>query len=227
MSITNNKTTGTQTLSGTSSGLTTPRAGANIIYLASKSPRRRELLKQIGVQYELLMMREHAPRIDVDESPLPHETPHVYVQRVVNLKMEAARRVMIERKLPMRPILTADTTVTFDGAILGKPESRDDAFRMLRMLSGQSHQVLTAIAVSNGTATEHALSTSFVTFATLTDSEMRRYIDSGEPMDKAGAYGVQGRAAKFISKLSGSYSGVMGLPLYETARLLKQCGVEL
>jgi septum formation protein len=200
---------------------------SNIIYLASKSPRRRELLKQIGVQYELLMMRELAPRVDVDESPQPNETPHAYVERVVDLKSAAARRVLQERKLPQRPILTADTTVTFDGHILGKPESRDDAFRMLKQLSGETHQVLTAVMVATETQVERVLTTSFVSFAPLSDVEIRRYIDTGEPMDKAGAYGVQGRAAKWISKLSGSYSAVVGLPLYETAKLLRQCGVDV
>ena len=120
---------------------------SNIIYLASKSPRRRELLKQIGVHYELLMTRDHAPRIDVDESPLDNETAHVYVQRVVKLKAESALRVMRQRRLTPRPILTADTTVALDGQILGKPVDKADARRMLARLSGQSHQVLTAVAV--------------------------------------------------------------------------------
>lgn len=200
---------------------------SNIIYLASKSPRRRELLKQIGVTYELLLMRELAPRIDVDESPRPNETPHAYVERVALLKAEASQRVMLERKLTPRPILTADTTVTFDGAILGKPENRDDAVRMLKMLAGETHQVLTAVMITTGAARLKVLTTSLVTFAPLTETEIRRYVDTGEPMDKAGAYGVQGRAARFIAKLSGSYSGVVGLPLYETAGLLKQAGVEL
>jgi septum formation protein len=201
--------------------------GSNIIYLASKSPRRRELLKQIGVHYELLMMRELAPRIDIDETPRLNETPHAYVERVVQLKADVARRVMQERKLPNRPVLSADTTVTFDGHILGKPENRDDAFRMLRQLSGQTHQVLTAVIVATESQVERVLTMSLVTFSELADDEIKRYIDTGEPMDKAGAYGVQGRAAKFISKLSGSYSGVVGLPLFETARLLRQCGVSI
>lgn len=200
---------------------------SNIIYLASKSPRRRELLKQIGVQYELLMMRELSPRADVDESPQPNETPKAYVERVVQLKSMAARRVLQERKLTSRPVLTADTTVTFGGQILGKPESRDDAFRMLSMLSGETHEVLTAVMVATDDQIEHVLTTTSVSFAALSDTDIRRYIDSGEPMDKAGGYGVQGRAAKWISKLSGSYSGVVGLPLYETAKLLRQCGVDV
>ena len=199
----------------------------NIIYLASKSPRRRELLKQIGVHFELLMMREQSPRIDVDEVPLRDETAHAYVQRIVLLKAAAAVKVMRERRLPQRLILTADTTVTIDGAVLGKPVDRDDAVRMLKRLAGDSHQVLTAIAVAFDKEVKHVLSTSFVSFAPLSEAEIKRYVDSGEPMDKAGGYAVQGLAAKFIAKLSGSYSGVMGLPLYETTALLRQCGLQI
>ena len=199
----------------------------NIIYLASKSPRRRELLKQIGVHYELLMMREQSPRVDVDEVPLRDESAHAYVQRIVMLKAAVAAKVMRERRLPLRPILTADTTVTMDGDVLGKPVDRDDAVRMLKRLAGESHQVLTAVAVVADGEVKHVLSTSFVAFAPLSDEEIKRYVDSGEPMDKAGGYAVQGLAAKFIAKLSGSYSGVMGLPLYETATLLRQCGIHI
>ena len=199
----------------------------NIIYLASKSPRRRELLKQIGVHYELLMMREQLPRVDVDEVPLRDESAHAYVQRIVMLKAAVAAQVMRERRLPLRPILTADTTVTMDGDVLGKPVDRDDAVRMLKRLAGESHQVLTAVAVVANGEVKHVLSTSFVAFAPLSDEEIKRYVDSGEPMDKAGGYAVQGLAAKFIAKLSGSYSGVMGLPLYETATLLRQCGIHI
>ena len=200
---------------------------SNIIYLASKSPRRRELLRQVGIQFELLLMREQAPRVDVDEAPLRDETAHAYVERVCKLKADAALTVMRQRRLTMRPVLTADTTVALDGKILGKPVDAADARRMLTMLSGESHQVLTAIAVAAGGDVKHVLTTSFVTFAKLSEDEIKRYIDTGEPMDKAGAYAVQGQAAKFIVKLSGSYSGVMGLPLYETATLLRQCGVQV
>jgi len=200
---------------------------SNIIYLASKSPRRRELLKQIGVQYELLLMRELAPRVDVDESPLYGESPHAYVERVVKAKAQTALKVLRERKLTPRPILTADTTVTFDGDILGKPADRDDAVRTLKRLAGQTHQVLTAVMLTTAEGDYHALTTSFVTFAPLSEDEIRQYVDTGEPMDKAGAYGVQGRAARFISKLSGSYSGVVGLPLFETTGLLRQAGLQI
>ena len=199
----------------------------NIIYLASKSPRRRELLKQIGVQFELLMMREQSSRFDVDEAPLPAEGARDYVERIVLLKAATALKAMRERRLPPRLILTADTTVTIDGQILVKPVDRADAVRMLKRLSGEVHEVLTAVAVAAERETKHVVSTSFVTFAALGDDEIKRYVESGEPMDKAGGYAVQGLAAKFITTLSGSYSGVMGLPLYETTALLRQAGLQI
>jgi septum formation protein len=199
----------------------------DIIYLASKSPRRRELLKQIGVQFELLLMRELAPRVDIDESPRPDETPHAYVERIVKLKADIAVKVMRDRKLQPRPVLTADTTVSFDGHIMGKPVDREEAVSMLMRLSGETHQVLTAVMVTTVDKTYQAVTTSFVTFSALSEDEIRRYVETGEPLDKAGAYGVQGRAAKFIAKLSGSYSGVVGLPLFETAGLLRQAGMRL
>jgi septum formation protein len=199
----------------------------NVIYLASKSPRRRELLTQIGVQHDLLLLRELPPRLDIDESPRADETPHAYVERVVKLKADMAFKVMHERKLQPRPILTADTTVSFDGDILGKPVDRDDAVSMLKRLAGETHQVLTAVVVTTAEETYKCLNTSIVTFSTLSEDEIRLYVDTGEPMDKAGAYGVQGRAAKFIVKLSGSYSGVVGLPLFETAVLLRQAGIQI
>jgi septum formation protein len=202
-------------------------AAPNVLYLASKSPRRRELLRQIGVHFELLLLREKGERLDVDESPLPNELPRDYVMRVVRLKAEAARRTMRDRKLPERAILTADTTVTLDAAILGKPIDRADAVRMLEKLSGQTHQVLTAVAVADAKEVREALSTSFVTFEKMGADDIKRYVETGEPMDKAGAYAVQGLAAKFIGKISGSYSGVMGLPLCETAKLLRQSGFAL
>lgn len=197
----------------------------NIIYLASKSPRRRELLKQIGVQFELLMIREQSSRLDVDEAPLAGEAPRDYVERIVLLKAAMGQKAMRERRLPLRLILTADTTVTIDGEILAKPVDREDAARMLKRLSGRSHQVLTAVAVALERETKHVVSTSIVTFAELSNDEIKRYVISGEPMDKAGGYAMQGIAAKFISTLAGSYSGVMGLPLYETTTLLRQCGL--
>ncbi|MBL8521185.1 MAG: septum formation inhibitor Maf [Betaproteobacteria bacterium] len=202
-------------------------APSKVIYLASKSPRRRELLRQIGVHFELLLLREKNERLDVDESPLPDELPRDYVMRVVRLKAEAARSAMLDRKLPERLVLTADTTVTLDAAILGKPADAAEAARMLERLSGHTHQVLTAVAVADAQGVREVLSTSFVTFDKLGADDIKRYVDTGEPMDKAGGYAVQGLAAKFISKLSGSYSGVMGLPLCETAKLLRQSGFPL
>jgi septum formation protein len=202
-------------------------ATAHVIYLASKSPRRRELLRQIGVHYELLLLREQGERLDVDESPRPGEAPRDYVLRVVRLKAEAARRALRERRLPERLILTADTTVALGDEIFGKPDGRQGAIAMLGRLSGQTHQVLTAVAVTGADQTREALSMSFVSLDTLSEDEIRRYVDSGEPLDKAGGYGIQGAAAKFITKLSGSYSGVMGLPLCETAKLLRQSGFPL
>ncbi len=201
---------------------------SQIIYLASKSPRRRELLKQIGVQYELLMIRDQPPaRLDIDESPLAGELPRSYVERIVKVKADAAQRIMRVRRLPVRPILTADTTVAVGDEILGKPANTEEARAMLGKLSGQTHQVLTAVAISFDFDTHLLLSTSYVTFATLSEADIKRYLDSGESKDKAGAYAIQGLAAKFISKISGSYSGVMGLPLHETAQLLRKAGVAL
>lgn len=196
---------------------------SNAIYLASRSPRRRELLTQIGVAHELLLTREVSPRTDVDESLRPGESAHAYVERVALLKAKMAVKAMHERKLPPQIILSADTTVTIDGDVLGKPANEADATRMLKRLAGNSHQVLTAIAVVANDQVTQMLSTSFVTFAPLSDDDIARYIASGEYADKAGSYAIQGIAASFIVKISGSYSGVMGLPLYETSKLLRQC----
>ncbi len=195
------------------------------IYLASKSPRRRELLKQIGVHFSLLMVREQSLRIDVDETPFANEKPRDYVERIARLKSDAAARVVQARKLPPRPILSADTTVTFNDEIFGKPENVADAMRILSILSGQTHEVVTALAVSFEHETHVALSISQVTFANISPADIKRYVDTGEPMDKAGAYAIQGQAAKWIIELRGSYTGVMGLPLYETTTLLKKVGM--
>jgi septum formation protein len=193
------------------------------IYLASKSPRRKELLRQVGIPFELMPLREHPPeRRDVDESPYPDEPALQYVKRIARTKAEVAGKMMLSRRLPLRLILAADTTVVLNGAILGKPVDRDDAIRMLRNLSGSKHEVLTAVAVTDGRDLKEVLSRSEVTFRALDDSEIARYVSTGEPLDKAGAYAIQGRAAVFVSHLSGSYSGVMGLPLHETAQLLTE-----
>ena len=192
------------------------------IYLASRSPRRRELLTQIGVAYDLLLFRE-PPRDDpeTDEAEHPGETPEAYVQRVAQAKAQHALRLLDLRHLPRRPVLAADTTLDLDGAVIGKPRDAADAEAILARLSGRSHRVLTAVVVASGTRTAAALSVSAVTFRALDADEIRRYVRSGEPMDKAGAYGIQGRAAMFIARVDGSPSGVVGLPLCETAQLLR------
>ena len=196
------------------------------IYLASKSPRRRELLRQIGVEFEILMLREAPGREGaVSEDPLPGEAPDVYVKRIAREKAQAGWAAVEMRRLPLRPVLAADTTVTIDGQILGKPASANDALQMLLQLSGRTHEVLTAIAVIVDGDLNEAFSRSEVTFEPIGDEALRKYCASTEPLDKAGSYGVQGRAAQFISHISGSYSGIMGLPLYETARLLNLAGI--
>jgi len=193
----------------------------NFVYLASQSPRRRQLLEQIGVRHELLLA---TPEEDAEslELVLPNEAPLTYVKRVTQLKLEAAVQRMKQRGLPNAPVLCADTTVALGRSILGKPENAADALRILKMLSGQTHRVLTAVALASGRKRVSAVSVSQVTFASMTLAEMKNYIATGEPMGKAGAYGVQGAAAAYISQIKGSYTGIMGLPLYETAQLLKQ-----
>jgi septum formation protein len=196
------------------------------IYLASRSPRRRELLRQIGVAFELILLRE-MPRLpaDIDETPRADEAPDDYVLRITREKALAAVGIMQTRRLAVRPVLAADTTVVCDTEILGKPANAADASRMLGLLAGRMHRVLTAIAVANGDAVEARVSESHVWFRALAPDEIRRYTASGEPVDKAGAYAVQGRAAAFITRIEGSYSGIMGLPLAETAELLRSHGV--
>ena len=198
-----------------------------MIYLASRSPRRRELLAQIGVRYEPLLFREGARQdSDTDESVLPAEKPDDYVRRVTLLKAGAAwNRVTLRRGLQRKPVLAADTTVEIDGEILGKPADAADATRMLGLLSGKRHRVLTAVALQLDQRVELAVSESLVTFARLDAERIANYVASGEPFDKAGAYGIQGRAGAFVERLEGSYTGVMGLPLYETATLLRLFGV--
>jgi septum formation protein len=191
------------------------------IYLASRSPRRRELLQQIDVRFHLLLFRSRpGEAADVDESPLADELPEVYVERVARSKAEAGWRRMQQRNLPRAPVLSADTTVAVEGTIYGKPESREEAAAMLGALSGRSHEVLTAVALKNDDWLESVVSRSEVKFKPLSAQEIADYVESGESDDKAGAYAIQGRAARFIVELRGSYSGVMGLPLYETGRLL-------
>jgi len=195
----------------------------DFIYLASQSPRRRQLLEQLGVRHELLL-----PDADEDtealELVLPNEAPAAYVKRVTQLKLDAALRRLKRRGLPAAPILCSDTTVALGRKIYGKPTDPADATRMLTELSSKTHRVLTAVAVATARKREQALSESRVTFAALTPEQIQAYVDSGEPVGKAGAYAVQGRAAAFISHLSGSYSGIMGLPMFETAQLLRLSG---
>jgi len=191
------------------------------IYLASRSPRRRELLTQIGVRFHLLLFRERAEAAqEVNEDPLAGEAPDAYVERLARVKAQAGWTRMVQRNLPQAPVLSADTTVALGGRIFGKPADRKDAAEMLAALSGQTHEVLTAVALKWGDDLHCALSRSEVRFKDLGEAEIRDYVATGEADDKAGAYAIQGRAARFVVELRGSYSGVMGLPLYETAQLL-------
>lgn len=196
------------------------------IYLASRSPRRRELLAQIGVRFDLLPFRAD-PRADteVDETSLPGERAEDYVIRVARAKAAFAARLLGARHLLPRPILCADTTLDLDGEIIGKPSSDSDARHILVRLSGRSHRVLTAIAVTDQIQLEHRLNISEVSFRTLDADEIWRYVLSGEAADKAGAYAIQGRAAAFIKEIRGSHSGIVGLPLCDTVLLLKQFGI--
>jgi septum formation protein len=195
------------------------------IYLASQSPRRRELLKQIGVNFEMLLLRNDPRRkIDVDETPEENEVPVDYVQRICRTKATVGWDAQSFRNLPPCPVLAADTTVTLDNKIIGKPRDREDAIAMLRQLSGRKHQVLSAVAVAFGERIETQLSATTVTFSALSEERIHRYILANESHDKAGAYGIQGQAGAFVQHIEGSYSGVMGLPLYETAELLRSFG---
>jgi septum formation protein len=198
------------------------------IYLASKSPRRRELLRQIGVEFELLLLRENSARgPDVAELVQAGEAALAYVERVTREKAETASATMLSRRLRVRPVLAADTTVTLNGRILNKPADGAEALSMLRMLSGSTHQVLTSIALKHDEEFWQTTHLSEVTFATLSEETMRAYCALPEPYDKAGGYAIQGRAAQFISHIAGSHSGIMGLPLYETAQLLQQAGIRI
>jgi len=193
----------------------------SMVYLASQSPRRSQLLEQLGVPHTLLLP---APNEDAEalETVLPREAPADYVQRVTRLKLDAAMRRRILRGLPDAPVLCADTTVALGRSILGKPRDAADAARMLARLSGRSHRVLTAMAVGQGARVVQVLSVSQVRFVPMSAADIETYVASGEPMGKAGAYAVQGLAAAYIARIGGSYSGIMGLPLHETAHALRQ-----
>ncbi len=194
------------------------------IYLASQSPRRRQLLEQLGVAHELLLPDPHEDS-EALEAVLPGEAPAVYVRRVTALKLEAALERLHRRGLPTAPVLCSDTTVARGRTIYGKPADAADAARMLRELSGTTHRVLTAVAVGLGRRRLERVNDSRVTFDRWTGSQIRAYVAGGEPMGKAGAYAIQGGAAAHISRISGSYTGIMGLPLYETAGLLRAFGI--
>jgi len=196
----------------------------NFIYLASQSPRRSQLLDQIGVPHTLLLP---APDEDAEslELALRGESPLHYVNRVTARKLDAAVLRLKSRQLPLAPVLCSDTTVALGRDILGKPADAKDAERMLQALSGQTHRVLTAVAIQSGRKRLTTVSVSRVTFAALSRAQIKAYARSGEPMGKAGAYGVQGLAAAHISAIVGRYSGIMGLPVHETAVLLRQVGV--
>jgi septum formation protein len=202
----------------------------NRIYLASQSPRRRELLMQIGARFDLLL-----PRLRHDtealEKIITGEPPADYVCRVARAKAALGLVLIRERKLVSHPVLAADTILNLNGKIVGKPRNAADARVILHHLSGRTHSVLTAVAVAteqdNEQRIEHVLSVSKVCFRSLGDDEILRYVNTGEPLDKAGAYGIQGRAAMFVASIQGSYSGIVGLPLCETMLLLQKFGITL
>jgi septum formation protein len=195
------------------------------IYLASQSPRRRELLKQIHVRFEVLLLRSDSRRKGgVDETPRENEPPEDYVRRVSEAKARAGWDALVFRNLPPFPVLAADTAVTLEGDILGKPRDGEDAAAMLHRLSGRSHQVLSAVAMTLEDRIEVRVNTTTVTFAALSEERIRRYLVTHEAHDKAGAYAIQGCAGAFVQHIEGSYSGVMGLPLFETTELLQLFG---
>jgi septum formation protein len=195
----------------------------SFVYLASQSPRRKQLLEQLGVKFELLLpdASEDAEALEVVR---PNEKPRTYVQRVTALKLEAALQRLKNRGLTAAPVLCSDTTVALGDTLFGKPNNANHAKEMLRQLSGKTHRVLTAVSIGTLRKQCHALSISKVQFAELSKQDIDRYVASQEPMGKAGAYAVQGKAAAFISHISGNYSGIMGLPMFETAHLLREFG---
>ncbi|CUI79259.1 septum formation protein Maf [Achromobacter xylosoxidans] len=194
------------------------------LYLASASPRRRELLTQIGLSHAVL--RVPAPPGE-DEPQHPGESAADYVRRTARDKAERGRDWLRAQSLPIMPLLAADTTVILAGQVLGKPADRDDAIRILQALSGQTHQVHTAVALWSGERLLESVSITEVQMRPLQADEIARYCDSGEPYGKAGAYGIQGLAGTFIARIDGSYTGVMGLPLFETANLLRAAGIAI
>jgi septum formation protein len=196
----------------------------SFIYLASQSPRRRQLLEQIGVRHELLLpgAEEDAEALEAERDG---ELPRDYVERVTRAKLSAAVKRLKARGLPAAPVLCSDTTVALGRRILGKPADAAGAANTLGLLSGKTHRVITAVAVTTGRSSSLVVNVSHVRFAELTASQIDVYVASGEPFGKAGAYAIQSAAAAWISHIDGSYSGIMGLPLYETAQLLRQARV--
>lgn len=196
------------------------------IYLASRSARRRDLLKQMGVSFEMLLLREGPGReADFNEAPEDNEPPLDYTARMARMKADAGWLRLEQRRLMRHPVLAADTTVALGNEILGKPVDREQAVAMLKRLSGSTHYVHSAVAVKYNDRLEEAMSTTEVRFRELADDEIRRYVATGEPFDKSGAYAIQGKASLFIEYISGSYSGVVGLPVYETSQLLASFGL--
>ena len=195
------------------------------VYLASKSPRRQELLRQLGIEFTELLLREAPGREqDIIEAPRKDEPPLEYVKRIARLKASVAWHRMVRRGLAPKPVLSADTEVVLEGAVLGKPRDAADAIAMLGALSGRTHEVLTAVAIRWQAQLAQAVSSSRVSFRPIPKDEIERYIATGEPFDKAGGYAIQGKAAAFVQHLDGSYSGVVGLPLFETAEVLSRIG---
>lgn len=188
------------------------------LYLASGSPRRKELLSQIGLKYKQVLPA-------VDETKEENETPESYVKRLAKLKAQAGQRMLLQAK--QKPVLGADTIVVLDGRVFGKPKDKEEAFAMLMALSGRTHQVMTAVAVVTDSSEKVVCCCSKVSFREIDPGEARAYGETGEPMDKAGAYAVQGIGAVFVKKIEGSYSGIVGLPLMETATLLRDIGVPI
>jgi septum formation protein len=191
------------------------------VYLASSSPRRKQLLEQIGVRYEVLLPDAHEDA-EALEAARPNEVPETYALRVTLAKLRAARERRRRRELPEAPILCADTTVALGARILGKPRDAQDAHAMLAALAGRTHRVISAVAVASGRRTLRAVNVSRVRFAQIPAAQIERYIASGEPFGKAGGYAIQSQIAAFVRHIEGSYSGIMGLPLYETAQLLRR-----
>ena len=197
----------------------------DFVYLASQSPRRRQLLEQIGVRHELLLADAAEEDAEALEAERRGELPLAYVRRVTQAKLDAAQSRLRRRGLPAAPVLCSDTTVALGRRIHGKPLDAADAADTLRQLSGRTHRVITAVAVGLGEVQRLAVSESRVSFGEIDEAALERYVAGGEPFGKAGAYAIQGAASVWVSRIAGSYSGIMGLPLYETAQLLRAFGV--